>query len=147
MNEIAITPDAYTAVLEACQSACPAEVCGHIGARQAVLVRAYPVPNVAQAAPGKCRFLMDSRSQLHTMREIEDTGLDLGGHYHSHPRTAAVPSETDVHLAAYPEAVHLIVGLRYRAQPEVRAWRIVDGMSEELALRIASDPPQQIAPK
>jgi len=146
MTEIVITPDAYAAVLEACQSGYPAEVCGLVGARRSILDRAFPVPNVAQAAAGTCGFLMDSRAQLRAMREIEDAGLDLGGIYHSHPNTPAVPSEADIDLAAYPEAAHLIVGLRDAERPEVRAWRIADRTSEELTLRITSDPPQVTAP-
>lgn len=141
MAEVAITPGSYAAVIDDCKAAYPAEVCGLIGGRHGVLGRAFPVPNVADAKPGVCGFLMDSRAQLRTMREIEEAGLDLGAIYHSHPYAAPAPSEADVRLAAYPEAAHLIVGLRDPTRPEVRAWRISGGKSEELALKIASDLP------
>jgi N-acetylglucosamine malate deacetylase 2 len=141
MAEVAITADAYAAVLHACQASFPAEVCGLIGARRGVLSQAYEVPNVADAAPGRCGFRMDSHAQLRTMRKIEEAGLDLGGIYHSHPHTPAIPSEADIRLAAYPEAVHLIVGLRDSGNTEVRVWRVAEGKSEELTLRITSEPP------
>ena len=42
--------------------------------------------------------------------EIEDAGHDLGAIYHSHTRSAPYPSQTDINLAFYPEAVYVIVG-------------------------------------
>jgi [CysO sulfur-carrier protein]-S-L-cysteine hydrolase len=140
--EVAITAAAYATVLGACQGCYPAEVCGLIGARRGVLGKAYPVPNVAKQALGRCGFLMDSRAQLRIMREIEDSGLGLGAIYHSHPRAPAIPSEGDIRLAFYPEVLHLIVGLHDPASPQVRAWRIADGRAGELALRIIPGPPK-----
>ena len=50
--------------------------------------------------------------------------------YHSHPRSPAEPSQTDINLAHYPHWIYLIVSLA--AEPDVRAWRINDGhVSEE----------------
>jgi len=51
-----------------------------------------------------------------------------------------VPSPTDVGLAFYPDALYLLVSLadaekdRATGEPSVRAWRIVDGTVEEVAL-------------
>ena len=42
---------------------------------------------------------------------MDDHGWDLGGIYHSHTRTRAYPSATDVKLAFYPDSVYLIVEL------------------------------------
>lgn len=62
---------------------------------------------------------------------------------HSHVRSPAVPSQTDVRLAAYPEALYLLVSLDPReADPvtgaaSVRAWRIVDGVVTEMPLATA----------
>ena len=141
--DVLITPDAYKAVVDACRDAHPAEVCGLIAAHYGTLDQAYPVPNVAQAAPGRCGFRMDPGAQFRAMRHIDGTGGELGGIYHSHPHTPAVPSDADIALAAYPEAVHLIVGLREPARPEVLVWRIADGSAQELTLRIAPDHPQE----
>ena len=60
--------------------------------------------------------------------------MDDDGHgvaiYHSHPRSPAEPSQTDINVAQYPHWTYLIVSLD--GEPHVRAWRIEDGnVSEE----------------
>jgi proteasome lid subunit RPN8/RPN11 len=60
---------------------------------------------------------------------------------HSHVRTAAVPSQTDLGLAFYPEALYVLVSLSPgEADPEtgelsLRAWQIADGVATEVAIR------------
>ena len=55
---------------------------------------------------------------------MRDRGEELLAIYHSHPRSAAPePSETDVRLAYYPQAVYFIIGLA-GPQPVARAFRI-----------------------
>ncbi len=93
MVVVVITAEAYAAVIDDCQGGCPMEACGLIGARRGIVDRAFPVPNVAEAAPRKCGFLTGSRAQLRAMREIEDTGLDLGAIYHSHSHAPPVRSD------------------------------------------------------
>jgi hypothetical protein len=52
-----------------------------------------------------------------------------------------VPSPTDLGLAFYPDSLYLLVSLdpdeadAATGEPGVRAWRIVDGASHEVALR------------
>ena len=59
--------------------------------------------------------------------------LDEAGHgvavYHSHPRSPAEPSQTDINLAHYPHWKYVIVSLA--GEPEMRAWTIADGRVEE----------------
>ena len=53
------------------------------------------------------------------------------GIYHSHPRSPAEPSQTDINLASYPHWRYLIVSLEHPDAPVVRAWRIADGQVKE----------------
>jgi proteasome lid subunit RPN8/RPN11 len=69
-------------------------------------------------------YVMDPREQLRIMDEIDDSGWDLLAIYHSHTRSAAYPSRTDVELAFYPDTAYLIVSLADRDRPEVRAFRL-----------------------
>jgi len=110
----------------------PNECCGLIAARDGVAVAVHPARNAARSP---VRYEMEGAEQYKLQTAIEDAGLDLGAIYHSHPRSPPLPSPTDVNLAFYPEALYLIVGLA-RAEPEVRAWRIVGGQVTEAELRV-----------
>jgi proteasome lid subunit RPN8/RPN11 len=67
---------------------------------------------------------MDPMEQLRIMDEIDDAGWDLLAIYHSHTRSAAYPSRTDVELAFYPQTAYLIVSLAKPERPEIRAFQI-----------------------
>jgi [CysO sulfur-carrier protein]-S-L-cysteine hydrolase len=110
----------------------PNECCGMIAARDG---RAVAVHRARNAAASPLRYEIDPKELLSIFRGIEDAGLDLGAIYHSHTRSAPEPSQTDVNLAFYPEAVYVIVGLK-GAEPDIRAWRIVDGAVSETALEV-----------
>ncbi len=62
---------------------------------------------------------------------------------HSHVRSPAVPSPTDIGAATYPDALYILVSLSEAeadpatGTPSVRAWRIVDGSVQEVDLRVA----------
>lgn len=84
-------------------------------------VRAFRARN-SEASP--FMYVMEPREQLRIMDEIDDSGWDLLAIYHSHTRSAAYPSRTDVELAFFPEALYLIVSLADRDAPEIRAYRI-----------------------
>lgn len=111
----------------------PYEVCGLLGVRDDGGMEHFPITNAQRSMTN---YVMDARELLKAMRTIEDAGWDLAI-YHSHTHTAAYPSETDVELAAYPQAVYLIVSLEERDNPEIRSFRIVDGHITELPLVIS----------
>jgi proteasome lid subunit RPN8/RPN11 len=82
-------------------------------------------------------YRMEPAEQLRVFNEIDEAGLDLVGIYHSHTRSPAYPSSTDVSLAYYPEAVYLIVSLRDMNNPELRGFRINDGKVTEVELEVS----------
>ena len=71
-------------------------------------------------------YVMNPKELLRAMRDIEDNEWEMVI-YHSHTHTQAYPSETDIRLAAYPEATYAIVTLQDRDHPDIRAYRILDG--------------------
>ena len=109
-------------VLAYAKEAVPAECCGLIGGESGRATSLYPMRNVAvdrivsyEAAP---------EDLFAAQRQMRERGEELLAIYHSHPRSAEpAPSETDVRLAYYPNAVYLIVGLA-GPQPVIRAFRI-----------------------
>ena len=120
-------------IVEHARAEAPNECCGMIAARNGEAVRVYRAINVA-ASP--LRYEVDPKDQLRIETEIEEAGLQLGAIYHSHTRSEPYPSQTDINLAFYPEAVYLIVGVA-GAEPDVRAFRIRDGRVAEAALEVA----------
>jgi proteasome lid subunit RPN8/RPN11 len=108
----------------------PNECCGMIAARDG---RAVAIHAAENAAASPLRYEIEGRQQLQILDAIEGAGHDLGAIYHSHTRTPPEPSQTDVNLAFYPDALYVIVGIAEQ-EPAVRAWRIVDGRVAEAEL-------------
>jgi proteasome lid subunit RPN8/RPN11 len=115
----------------------PNECCGMIASSNGAAVAVHRARNTA-ASP--FRYEMDGMEQYKIQTTIEDAGLSLGAIYHSHTRSAPLPSQTDINLAFYPDALYVIVGLEH-AEPDVRAWRIVDGAVSEAVLEVEDGPP------
>jgi proteasome lid subunit RPN8/RPN11 len=110
----------------------PNECCGMIASRDGEAVAVHRATN---AAASPLRYEIEGMEQYKIQTEIDDAGLDLGAIYHSHTRSKPEPSQTDINLAFYPEALYVIVGLE-DDEPDVRAWRIVDGHVSEAALEV-----------
>src|SRR5215212_4834687 len=102
----------------------PNECCGMIASRDG---EAVSVHRARHAAASPLRYEIDGKEQYAIQSEIEDAGLDLGAIYHSHTRSAPLPSQTDVNLAFYPDSLYVIVGLKDPGHDDVRTWRIVKG--------------------
>ena len=92
----------------------------------------HPAENLA-ASP--LRFEVDGIEVHRTLTGIEDAGDGLGAIYHSHTRSAPEPSQTDINLAFYPDALYVIVGVAGE-EADVRAWRIVDRRVSEVELEV-----------
>ena len=110
----------------------PNECVGMIASRNGEAVAVHRATN---AAASPLRYEIEGREQYRIQTAIEDAGLDLGAIYHSHTRSAPLPSQTDINLAFYPEALYVIVGVK-DPEPDVRAWRIVDGRVSEAQLEV-----------
>ena len=80
-------------------------------------------------------FEIDPADHIAAIRSARATGTAVLGAYHSHPRTAGIPSPRDLREATYPDYVYLIVSLAGPA-PRITAFRIEDGNFEELPLVI-----------
>ncbi|MFN2556293.1 MAG: Mov34/MPN/PAD-1 family protein [Nitriliruptorales bacterium] len=124
--------ETYRVLVDRAWSDFPYEVCGLLGLRSDGSIVHFPVTNAERSMT---YYVMDGKELLQAMRTIEDEGWRLAI-YHSHTHTEAFPSRTDVELAAYPDALHLIVSLQDREKPEVRAFRIVEGRISEVPLVI-----------
>lgn len=111
----------------------PNECCGMIASRDGEGVSLHRATN---AAASPYRYEIDGAEQYRIQMAIDDAGLDLGAIYHSHTRTSPYPSQTDINLAFYPDALYLIVGLA-GDEPEVKAYTIRGGTVAEAELVVS----------
>jgi proteasome lid subunit RPN8/RPN11 len=115
--------DLYDELIEHAREEAPNECCGMLGARDGRAVRLYRARNAAESP---LRYEIDGADQYRIQMEMDRSELELGAIYHSHTRTDPYPSQTDINLAFYPEALYVIVGLAGDA-PQVRAYMIREG--------------------
>jgi proteasome lid subunit RPN8/RPN11 len=116
----------------------PNEACGLLSGSLANgrATRFHPARNV-DASP--LRYNVHPDDLVRITFAIEEAGEDLVAIFHSHTRSAAVPSATDRRTAMYPEPFYLLASL---AQPDapaastLRAWRIFPGQAFEVPLAI-----------
>jgi proteasome lid subunit RPN8/RPN11 len=127
-----IARELYEQMVDYARADVPNECCGVIASRDDNAVRVYPAEN---AAASPLRYEIDGAEQYRIQMAIDDEGLELGAIYHSHTRTAPYPSQTDINLAFYPDALYVIVGLA-GDQPDVRAYQIRGGQVSDAELQV-----------
>lgn len=120
------------AIIAQARSEYPNEACGLLAGKDGEATRIYRMTN-AERSP--VIYRMEPKEQLRVFNEMEEEGLELVAIYHSHTRSPAYPSATDVNLAYYPEAVYLIASLADQDSPELRGFRITDGRVTEVELK------------
>ncbi len=107
----------------------PNECCGYARLKEGRVEEVVRGHNERQSPYG---FVMDGRSLLRA-NELDDDGFQVAV-YHSHPKSAPVPSEQDRNVAMYPHWLNLIVSLD--GEPQVRAWWIRERDVEEEPVEI-----------
>jgi proteasome lid subunit RPN8/RPN11 len=102
----------------------PNECCGMVAGRDG---EATEVIRVENAAASPLRYEMDPKAQYEAWKSIEDEGKELLAIYHSHTKSAAYPSQTDVNQAvAWPDQVYVIVSLADEDAPDVKGYFLKD---------------------
>ena len=122
----------YDEMVDHARAEAPNECCGMVATSDGRAVKVYRAVN---AAASPLRYEIDGAEQYRIQMDIDDAGHDLGAIYHSHTRSKPYPSQTDINLAFYPEALYVIVGLAGE-EPEVRAFYIRDGQVTEAELEV-----------
>jgi proteasome lid subunit RPN8/RPN11 len=114
-------------------SEAPNECCGMVATRDGGAVTVHEAVN---AAASPLRYEIDGAEQYRIQMAIDDAELDLGAIYHSHTRSDPYPSQTDINLAFYPDALYIIVGLANGDQPLVKAYTIRGGQVADAVLEV-----------
>ena len=101
-----------------CVAALPNEGCGVLASQGGKVVEAIGMTN-AIASP--VRYALDPDEQLAVYSALESKGQDLAAIFHSHTKTPAVPSPTDVRLAT-EDVPYVIVSMA--DAPQIRAFHL-----------------------
>ena len=113
------------------------EICGLVSSKNGLPIHCYPVTNVADHP--QQRFLLDAGQQISAMAKMRELGEDLFAIYHSHPAAPALPSTHDLELAAYPDALYLIISLNTKGILEMRGFKINQKTALEIPLILSDD--------
>jgi proteasome lid subunit RPN8/RPN11 len=130
---VRISRELYDELVAHAREDAPAECCGMVATAGDEAVAVHRAVNVHPRPP--LGYEIEGTDQLRIQNAIDDAGHELGAIYHSHTRSAPLPSQTDINLAFYPDALYIIVGVA-EAEPDVRAWRIADGAYEPAELTV-----------
>lgn len=113
----------------------PYECCGLLLGSASVIADAVPARNLA--SPPETRYLIDPLDHFAALRVARSRGLEVVGAYHSHLRSPAQPSPTDL-AEAFGGFLFLIISLARPepaepaapaepAEPELLAWELEHG--------------------
>lgn len=117
-----IAPELQDLVVQHARREAPNECCGLVAMRDGVAYAVHELPNLT---PSPFRFTLDSPQFARLLFELEDAG-DWYAIYHSHTRSAPLPSQTDITYGRnWPGVEWLIVGLAGE-RPELRSF-LIDG--------------------
>jgi len=112
----------------------PDECCGMLAGQNGEATRIYRARN-AERSP--LRYTIHPSDQIRIMTEIEERGEELAAIYHSHTKTPAEPSQTDINLAGnWPDPLYVICSLADPEAPSLRAFAIRDGEVQEVDLDV-----------
>jgi len=131
------------AIVAHARAGLPNEACGLVAGTAPAAAGGVPTRWHAtrNRAASPLRFEIHPDDLLRRTLEIDDAGEVLWAIVHSHLRSPARPSRTDIGAAHYPDALHLLVSLDAGEAdpvtgPSLRAWRIVGRRATEVALEV-----------
>jgi proteasome lid subunit RPN8/RPN11 len=118
-----IRQDVLDAIVEHARQEAPNECCGLLAGSGGTIDECVRAANVKRSPTA---YLIDPAGHFAALRRVRAEGRAILGAYHSHPRSAAVPSPTDIAEAHDAELVYVIVSLE-QTPPDVQGYRIAEG--------------------
>jgi proteasome lid subunit RPN8/RPN11 len=130
LPDVEISQAHFDSVVQHARQSAPNECCGYMRVADGRVDEVFHADNPRNSPYG---YELDSKSLL-AANELDDDGFGVAI-YHSHPRSPAEPSQTDINLAHYPHWTYVIVSLA--GEPDIRAWKIADGRVQEEPLTVS----------
>ncbi len=113
----------------------PLECCGLLRGRPPRIEQVVAVHNLRES---QYEFFASPEALFRFFKSLRGTEDRLMGIYHSHPQSAAVPSQRDLEECFYPEASYWIVSLQNET-PDIRSFRWVKMGFEEIGYRVIEE--------
>jgi proteasome lid subunit RPN8/RPN11 len=129
---ISITDEVKAAIEKQALESIPYECCGLLSGKDNLITANHPLRNEADRP--LTNYFASPDDLFKAMRRMREMRQEMLGIYHSHPRSKAYPSPTDVQMAFYPEAIYFIISLE--PQIELRAFRINNTVIEEVNFQV-----------
>ncbi|MCY3662477.1 MAG: M67 family metallopeptidase [bacterium] len=135
---LGLSRETYDGMLAHAVAGLPQEACGLFAAasEDGEVATFYPMAN---AAASETIYEFDGAEHLAVEKRAEESGLTVVGVMHSHTRSTAYPSPTDVAQATRFDPLgvwhYVIVSLKH-PEPALRSYRIVGGIIEEEQVQV-----------
>jgi proteasome lid subunit RPN8/RPN11 len=133
---LTIPAEIYQRMVGHCLQEAPLECCGLLGGLPPLVSSFHPLRN---AAASETRYDADPKDLINAVVELRERRAEILAIYHSHPRWAAIPSQTDLRENYYGEVPRIIVSLLGET-PEVRVWRLDPDSYVELEWSVVMTP-------
>ena len=115
----------------------PNECCGIVSGSDGV---ATAVSRARNKFASPLSYEVHPQDLIRIIDEIDARGEEIAAIYHSHTKSEAYPSQTDINLATnWPDPIYLICSLADADNPVVRGFAIRDGRVEEVELEVQDD--------
>ncbi len=132
LQEITIPRKISNQLLHLAQISPDKEICGLIGGKNGIPSHCYPVDNIAEHP--ERQFLLDPKQQISILSKLRECNEDLFAIYHSHPNAPAIPSQLDIDMTSYPNALYFIISLNTKGVLELRCFKKNNYAFNELPL-------------
>ena len=138
MSKLILKKEDYQKILAYSQQHKPVEACGIIAgiidqdAGKYFSTKVYLMENTKNSSE---HYLMEPEEQFEVFKDMRKNELDFVSVFHSHPHSPARPSQEDIEMANYKEAVYLIISLQ-QDQEDFRAYLIQNEQPEEIDVEV-----------
>ena len=125
MINIHICEKATERMVLAARQAYPQECCGILLGKKEDSITVSDIRkanNLVTGAQNRCHFEMDPMFLYQVEHEIERSGLEIVGFYHSHPDCKAVPSEQDLRYMI-PGLVYAILSVTKNGVADIQYFQ------------------------
>ncbi len=130
MDEVKIQVAVLAGIARHARDEAPLECCGILVGGDNLIDEYVSARNTKASAVA---YQIDPAEHFAAIRSVRTRGRSIVGAYHSHPRSAALPSPTDLAEAHDPDLLYVIVSL-LDEPPDIRAFRIDAGNCVEVPI-------------